>query len=162
MGVVKMKRREIAFDLVLASPATRARNDREGVAEEYPGFDREPRFEELIYSADSPTLIDLVHVFPDESRMRLSSTYPGLEDWFLQSTRDSERWEPGRRGVSDGGPAPTEFAPDRMAVDGPGSGDLVELILPRELELSSSIASARRLRSEIRRKMSTPRARRER
>ncbi len=131
----EMKRRGIAFDLVLASPATRVRETIEGVAQEYPGFDRNLRFEESIYLADSSTLIDLVHAFPDEIETALIVGHnPGLERLVLQLTRDSER----RSRVAEGYPtaalALIEFAPDRWQSVEPGSGDLVELILPRELD----------------------------
>ena len=44
----EMKQRGIAFDLMLASPATRVRETIEGVAEKCPGLDRNVRFEQSI------------------------------------------------------------------------------------------------------------------
>ena len=131
----EMKQRGFAFDLVLASPATRVRETIEGVAEDCPGFDRDVRFEESIYLADSSTLIDLVHSLPDEIEVALIVGHnPGLERMVLQLTKDSER----RSRVAEGYPtaalAIIEFGAGRWASVEPGSGDLAELILPRELD----------------------------
>ena len=131
----EMKQLGTAFDLVLASPATRVRETIEGVAEEYPGFDSNVRFEESIYLADSSALIDLARSFPDEIETALIIGHnPGLERLVLQLAKDSER----RRRVAEGYPtaalAIIEFDLDRWKSVGPSSGDLVELILPRELD----------------------------
>ena len=131
----EMKQRGIAFDLVLASPATRVRETIEGVAEKCPGLDRNVRFEQSIYLADSSTLIDLVHSLPDEIETALIIGHnPGLERLVLQLSKDGER----RSRVAEGYPtaalAIIEFDADHWTSVAPGSGDLVELILPRELD----------------------------
>ena len=131
----EMKQRGMAFDLVLASPATRVRETMEGVAEEFPGFDRNVRFEESIYLAESSTLIDLVHSLPGKIEAALIVGHnPGLERLILQLTKDSAR----RNRVAEGYPtaalAIIEFDADRWGSVESGSGDLVELILPRELD----------------------------
>jgi phosphohistidine phosphatase len=120
---------------VLASPATPVPETNEASAEEDPGYDRTLPFAESLYLADSSTLIDLVHAFPDEIETALIVGHnPGLERLVLQFTRDSER----RSRVAEGYPtaalALIEFAPDRWQSVEPGSGDLVEVILPRELD----------------------------
>jgi phosphohistidine phosphatase len=131
----EMKQRGFAFDLVLASPATRVRETIEGVVEEYPGSDRNVRFEESIYLADSSTLIDLVRAFPDEIETALIIGHnPGLERLVLQLTRDSERRDRVAQGYPTAALAVIDVALDRWAMVEPGSGDLVELILPRELD----------------------------
>lgn len=131
----ELKRRGMKFDLVLASPAKRVRETIEGVAEKFDEFDREVRFEPSIYLADSRTLIDLVRALPDAIEAPILIGHnPGMEQVILKLAKDGDL----RRRVSEGYPtaalAVMAFDVDEWASIGAGNGDLVELILPRELD----------------------------
>lgn len=132
----ELKHRRMRFDLVLASPAARVRETIDGLQEKF-DFDAPIRFEQQVYAATEGTLLELVRRFPDTVNCPLCVGHnPGLERLILGLARDD------RNGLRDriAGKYPTAaFAVIELAVERwndvePGSGELVELIVPKELD----------------------------
>ena len=99
-------------------------------------FEREVRFEPRIYDASVATLFDLIRAIPENSQSALLVGHnPGLHELVLDLT------DPDEAGLRDRlrGKYPTaalaviELAPAHWAEVGPGSGRIVELVLPRDL-----------------------------
>jgi phosphohistidine phosphatase len=66
--------------LVISSPAVRARETTELVLDSA-GFDVEPHFEERIYEADVPTLLEVVRSIPDSANTAILVGHnPGFEN----------------------------------------------------------------------------------
>jgi phosphohistidine phosphatase len=132
----EMKRRGMHFDLVLASTAVRVRETIDRLQEEF-RLTSEIRFEARIYEASAGMLLDLVRTLAGESdSMLLVGHNPGLQQLLLDLTDRDER------GLRDSVKAkfPTaalavvELPTDRWSEVKPGSGTIVELILPRDLD----------------------------
>ncbi len=72
---------KISPDLIVASPATRAKMTAEAVAKKL-GYDPEKiRFEENIYEASAADLLYIIHALPDEAdEVLLIGHNPGLTD----------------------------------------------------------------------------------
>ena len=131
----EMTRRGMQFDLVLASPAQRVRETLDGVQRKF-AFEREVRFEPRIYDASVATLFDQLRAMPEKSQSALLvGDNPVLHELVLDLT------DPDEAGLRDRlrGKYPTaalaviELAPAHWAEVGPGSGRIVELVLPRDL-----------------------------
>ncbi|HEY6662121.1 MAG TPA: histidine phosphatase family protein [Sphingomicrobium sp.] len=131
----EMTRRRMRFDLVLASPAQRVRETLDGVGQDF-GLEREVRFEPPIYDASVATLFELIYALPENCESALLAGHnPGLHELVLDLT------DPDDAGLRDRirGKYPTaalavvELAPERWAEVRPGSGRIVELVLPRDL-----------------------------
>ena len=132
----EMKRRGIEFDLVLSSTAARTRETIDGVAEKYE-FRAPIRFEQQLYLASEARLLALVRGLDEEVRAPLIVGHnPGLE--LLVSSLTSDDRHGYRRRVE--GKFPTaalaiiELPARRWAEVEPASGEIVELVLPRELD----------------------------
>ena len=132
----ELKRRGIKFDLVLASTAARVRETIDGVQENY-DFSAPIEFERDIYLASTETLLSLIRRLPDTVQAPLLVGHnPGLERLLVELTHDDEKGL--RKRVA--GKYPTgAFAqfelPSRTWREiEPGSGRIVELILPKELD----------------------------
>ena len=130
----EVKRRK--FDYVLASPARRVRETLERFAE---GYDKDLpiTFEQRIYESSTTTLFELVNQIPDDAKSALLVGHnPTLENFVPAISRDD------RKGLRNkaGGKFPTsalaiiELDVDRWSDVGPASGEIVDLILPRELD----------------------------
>ena len=131
----ELQRRGMRFDHVLASPAVRVRETLDGVADGY-GADFEVAFDERIYMATVGALLEIVRGIPDDSKRPLLVGHnPGLELLLSRLTRGH-----------DGGPRDKvlgKYPTGALAVVqlpaklwrevAEGSGEIVELILPREL-----------------------------
>ena len=132
----EMKQREMRFDQVLASPAVRVRQTLYKVAEGY-GERFDAVFDERIYMAGLDALLEIVRDIPDDSEKPLLVGHnPGLEQLLLRLTSDDDR---GLRGkvagkYPTGALAVVELPADRWREITEGSGKIVELILPRELD----------------------------
>ena len=128
--------REMRFDLVLASTAARVRETIDGVQKKY-DFAAPIRFEPGIYEASDATLLSLVRALPEDIEAPLLIGHnPGLERLLTELTHDDERGL--RRRVLGKYPtaalAVIELPAEKWANVQPGSGTIVELILPKELD----------------------------
>lgn len=133
----ELKHRKMRFDLCLASPAARVRETLDGLAEGYGPFDFAVRFEPGIYLADTATLLDLIRALPDDIGAPLLVGHnPGLERLVAELTRDDARGL--RRRVEHKYPtaalAMIALPVDRWTDIERASGELVALILPKELD----------------------------
>lgn len=132
----ELKHRQIRFDLRLASPAARVRETLDGLAEGYGAFQFAVRFEPRIYLADTATLLELIQALPDDIEAPLLVGHnPGLGRLVAELAKDDAQGL--RRRVEHKFPtaalAVIELPTDRWEDVRPGSGQLVELILPKEL-----------------------------
>jgi phosphohistidine phosphatase len=132
----ELKRRGMHFDCVLASTAARVRETIDGVQEKY-DFGVPIRFDQRIYLASAETLLALVRGLGDEIGAALIVGHnPGLERLIVELTHNDKR---GLRAKVDG-----KFPTAALAEIGlpakhwpdvaPGSGEIVELILPKALD----------------------------
>ena len=131
----EMKKRELRFDHVLASPAVRVRETLDRVAK---GYDREltARFDERIYMASSATLLEIVRDLPDQAEAPLLVGHnPGLERLVTMLSTDDDRGlrEKVHGKYPTGALAVLELPAESWRDVEEGSGEIVELILPREL-----------------------------
>jgi phosphohistidine phosphatase len=132
----ELKRRGMKFDLVLSSTAARTRETIDGVQQHY-GFDAPITFEQRLYLASEGTLLGVVRGLPEGVKAPLIVGHnPGLEQLVTGLTRDDENGL--RRRVAGkfptGALALIELPAKRWTDVEPGSGEIVELILPRELD----------------------------
>jgi phosphohistidine phosphatase len=133
----EMKHRRMSFDLGLASPAARVRETIDGVTETY-GEPKFPiRFEPRMYGASVVTLVELIRSIPADVEAALMVGHnPGFERLVAELTRDDSK------GLRDrvAGKFPTaamaviELPAASWAEVEPGEGQVVELLLPRELD----------------------------
>jgi phosphohistidine phosphatase len=132
----EMEHRGMRFDLVLASTAARVRETIDGVQEKY-DFDAPIQFEQRIYLATEGELLELVRAFPEKVGSPLIIGHnPGLERLVVELTRDDD--EGLRQRVAGkfptAGLAAVELPAERWKDVQPGSGKIVELIFPKELD----------------------------
>jgi phosphohistidine phosphatase len=131
----ELKNRGMHFDFVLASTAARVRETIDGLAEKY-DFNAPVRFESRVYMADAETLLALVRKLPADVESPLIVGHnPGLERLAVEISHDDRQGL--RHRVSEKFPtaalAAIELPASSWAEVQPGSGEIVELILPREL-----------------------------
>jgi phosphohistidine phosphatase len=132
----ELKRRKIAFDQVIASPAVRVRETLERFADGY-GRDLDVRFAPDLYLASSSDLLAMVQGLPDELESPLIVGHnPGLEMLVQVLTRDDDD---GLRAkvagkFPTGAAAVIDLEANRWSEVVPGTGTIAELILPRELD----------------------------
>jgi phosphohistidine phosphatase len=132
----EMKHRGMHFDLVLASTAARVRETIDGVQEKF-DFGAPIQFEPRMYGASAETLLSLVHALPKTIHAPLLVGHnPGLERLLVELTRDDAAGL--RQRVAGkyptGALAMVELPAQRWQYIAPGSGEIVELILPKELD----------------------------
>ncbi len=131
----EMKAQGLVFDLVLASLARRVIETLDEVESAYGPL--EPDFDERLYLAAEPTLLEIVRDTPDEvGRLLLVGHNPGLEELALRlSRRDSD---PLRAEVAVKYPTGTlveiELPVDRWSDVAEGEGRIARLIRPRDLD----------------------------
>ena len=131
----ELKQRAVAFDHVLASPAKRVRETLELFVDGY-GELPEALFDQAIYLASPATLLDRVRDLPDDVKSPLLVGHnPGLELLVIELTNDDRHAFRDRvaQGYPSGALATLEFPTANWAEIHPGSGEIVELVLPREL-----------------------------
>ena len=132
----ELKHRDLRFDLVLASTAARARETIDGLQEKYE-FGAPIRFEPRIYMASAEQLLGLIRALPDNADAPLLVGHnPGLQRLLVELTHDDESGLRDR--VAQQYPtaalAVVQLPAHRWELVEPGSGEIVELILPRELD----------------------------
>ncbi|MFL6759986.1 SixA phosphatase family protein [Sphingomonas sp.] len=133
----ELKQRGIKFDLVLASTAARVRETLDGLREKYDFGSAPIQFEPLMYTAGEAELLSLVRDLPESVHAPLLVGHnPGLEQLVKNLTRDDGRGLRGR--IAHKYPtaafALVELPAHRWADVESGSGELVELILPKDLD----------------------------
>ena len=131
----ELARRDMRFDLLIASMAARVRETIDGVQEHF-DFDAPVRFDPRLYQASAGDLLELVRGLPDEVEAPLLVGHnPGLQQLLLDLTGDDG--EGLRRRIADKFPtcalALLELAADEWAKVAPAGGMITELILPKEL-----------------------------
>lgn len=123
---------DLAFDLVIASPATRVRQTIEGI-EDSLGRPLVPMFDTRVYMASAATLADIVQAVPASvSRLLLIGHNPGLEELVLWLVPQS----PERADVEEKYPTASlaEIMVDRWAGLAEGDGKLLRFTRPRDLD----------------------------
>ena len=131
----EMRARGLDPDLVLSSPAKRAAETVEAVARGYGPL--RPDFEPRVYEASVGRLIEVVRGADDAAdRLLLVGHNPGLERLLVELAHDDERGL--RERVAAGYPtaalAIIELPANRWTEVAPASGEIVELITPKELD----------------------------
>jgi phosphohistidine phosphatase len=131
----EMRRRGLAFDLVLASPARRVVQT---IAHLEKGYcaPLEPRFEPDIYESSSRVLLRILRDIDDgEHRLLLVGHNPGLQGLALSLAAPDD---PLCRRVADHFPTAAlvlmELPAKRWSEIEPGSGRIVDYLKPRELK----------------------------
>lgn len=132
----ELKHRRMHFDLVLASPAARVRETLDALQEKF-DFKGPIKFEPQIYSATEGTLLDLVRGLPETVSAPLFIGHnPGLERLIVMLTRDDE--DGLRNRIADKYPtaalAEIKLPAKRWQDVHSGDGEVVDLILPKELD----------------------------
>jgi phosphohistidine phosphatase len=132
----ELKERGMRFDLVIASTAARVRETIDGVQHEY-DFAAPIRFEPRMYLAGEDLLLSLVQTLSDDVRCPLFVGHnPGLEQLLAQLTKDDSSGL--RRRIASkyptGALAVVELPWNDWQSTEPGSGKVVDLILPKELD----------------------------
>src|SRR5690242_15630917 len=132
----ELKHRDMRFDLVLASTAARVRETIDGLQQKYE-FTAPIRFEQAIYLATTETLLSLIRELPDAVEAPLLVGHnPRLERLLVELTRDDSKGLRQRIAgkYPTGALAIVELPAGRWGEVSPGSGRIVELILPKELD----------------------------
>jgi phosphohistidine phosphatase len=132
----ELKRRKIAFDQVIASPAVRVRQTLERLANGY-GRDLDVRFAPDLYLASSGDLLTMIQGLPEElERPLIAGHNPGLE-MLVHSLAHEDNDGLGTKVAGKfptGAAAVIDFGANRWSEVRPGTGTIAELILPRELD----------------------------
>lgn len=132
----ELKHRSMHFDLVLASTAARVRETIDGIQKKFE-FDCEIRFEPELYLASEEGLLSIVRDLAESVESPLLVGHnPGLERLVVDLTRDDSQGLRHRvaHKYPTGALALIELPADHWNDVAPASGEIVELILPRELD----------------------------
>jgi phosphohistidine phosphatase len=132
----EMRRLDLDFDAVIASPARRVIETLHEVAQGFGGA-VPARLEERIYLATCDTLVDLVRATPDEvNSLMLAGHSPGLEQLILTLTGKKEKDL--RAAVEEkfptGALVELELPVARWRDVAPGQAALIRFIRPRDLD----------------------------
>jgi phosphohistidine phosphatase len=132
----ELKHRKIRFDHVIASPALRVRETLEELNDGY-GKDLSVAFDEQLYGATVETLLNVVRTLPENIHAPLLVGHnPGLHEMLLALTRDDGAGL--RRRIVAKLPtaavAVVSLPAPRWEEVLTGSGEIRELIIPRELD----------------------------
>ena len=135
MGRV-LRKRGVKFDLVLSSTAARTRETIDGIQEHF-DFDAPIEFRPELYLASEEALLETIRGLDEKVKAPLIVGHnPGLELLVTDLSRDDDRGL--RRRVA--GKFPTgalvilELPTHHWSKVKPGEGQVVELMLPRELD----------------------------
>jgi len=132
----ELKDRGIRFDLVLSSSSARTRETIDGV-QKHCSFDGPIRFEQELYLASEETLLEMIRSLEDDVKAPLIVGHnPGLERLIAELTRD-DRNGLRRRVVGKfptGALAVLDLPAKSWSKIERGTGEIVELILPKELD----------------------------
>jgi phosphohistidine phosphatase len=129
----EMRDRGIRPDLVIASPAVRAKETLERVID---GFGEELRATEdrRIYEASTGTLMEIVRGAPDDSdHLMILGHNPGFQNLVELLTEPSALHEEAGEKFPTGALAEIRFPVDRWSEIAPYTGQLEDLIKPRDL-----------------------------
>jgi phosphohistidine phosphatase len=132
----ELNHRGLQFDLVLASTAARVRETIDGLQEKF-DFGCEIRFEPELYLASEETLLAAVQALPESVGTALLVGHnPGIQRLVVELTHDDAAGLRHRvaHKYPTGGFALIEFRVDDWSDVAPGSGEIAELILPKELD----------------------------
>jgi phosphohistidine phosphatase len=122
-----LRKRGPVPDLIISSPAARAKGTIEAVAKAAK-LNPEIRFEEVVYGASSPELIKLIRGLPDQkSCVLLVGHNPGFEDVCGRLTGSQQR-------MPTAALAHIEFQIDRWEDIDDGDGKLIWLLTPKQLD----------------------------
>lgn len=131
----EIKKHKLQFELCLASPAARVRETLDGVAEGFGDFEFEVRFEPQIYEASAARLLDLVTSLPKRVGAALLVGHnPGLQQLVTELTKDGKLHRRAADKFPTAAVAVIELPVDDWGQVRAGRGELVELILPKELD----------------------------
>lgn len=132
----ELKQRGIAFDLVISSTAARTRETIDGIQDQY-DFHVPIAFEQRLYLASEMELLEIVHGLDERAKAPLIVGHnPGLQQLIAGLADHDERGL--RRRIAGklptGALAVIELPANRWAEVALGSGEIVELILPKVLD----------------------------
>jgi phosphohistidine phosphatase len=132
----ELERRGLKFDLVLSSTSARTRETLDGVQQHFE-FNAPIRFEQELYLASEGRLRSIVQAIGEQVKTPLIVGHnPGLELLLADLTTNDQRGL--RRRVSGKFPtgafAIVELPASHWAEIEPASGEIVELILPKDLD----------------------------
>ena len=120
-------RRGLLPDLIISSPATRAKETIEAVIKAAK-LNIDPRFDESIYGASSAELMKVITGLPGESSCAMLVGHnPGFEDLLARLTGSHER-------MPTAALACVEFNLDHWVTVDDGKGRLVWLLTPKHLD----------------------------
>ena len=129
----ELHKRGIEPDLVLSSPALRAKQTIDGVQEGF-GQDFDPIEIPRIYNAEPETLIDLVRSTPSGAkRLMIVGHNPGLQELVLALSENGELRDEAAQKYPTGTLAEIHFDAREWPDVALGTGRLVTLLKPRDL-----------------------------
>ena len=132
----ELEKRGMKFDLVIASPAARVRETIDGLREKL-NLNVEIRFEPRIYAASEEILLKIIHELDETVRAPLIVGHnPALQQLLVGLTskdRDDLR-DRVKHKFPTAALAAIELPARHWAEVKPGSGEIAELILPKELD----------------------------
>ena len=131
-----MREEGMAFDHVIASPATRVVETLDELWQGY-GRSQSLALDKRVYLASADTLLDLLQEAPDAAdSLLLSGHNPGMEELVLLLVPDGSSNE--REAVEEKFPtasvAEIRFDADRWQDVRPGTGTLTRFVRPRDLD----------------------------
>lgn len=128
-----MRDRDIRPDLVIASPAIRAKETVERILEGY-GHDLRVTEDPRIYEGGTGTLLGLITGAPDDvEQLMLIGHNPGFQQLVLALSDASALRGEVEEGFPTAALAELRFPIDRWSEVAPGTGQLQGLIKPRDL-----------------------------
>ena len=125
----------IGFDHLVASPAVRVRETLDAAGHAY-GARPIPCWDERLYLAPVPVLLEVIHALPAEaSRVLLVGHNPGLEDLVLALVPEGEGlWAEAARKYPTATVAEMTFDVADWGAVTPGAATLTRFIRPRDLD----------------------------
>lgn len=132
----KLKVRKLHFDLVLASSAARVRETLAGIGEEH-DLGPDVRFDDELYGASAEMMIHVIRALPERLGSALIVGHnPGLEQLVAGLTRDDDAGLRDRVAIKfpTAALAVIDFAVEQWEAVEAGTGTIVDLIVPHELD----------------------------
>jgi len=131
----ELRSRGLTFDQIVSSPATRARETVDRFALGYEAMP-EVRLEPSLYMCSTGTLISVINCLPDDAgTVMIVGHNPGFHDIVLRMTKPDGNGLRAKVGANypTGAFALIDFAVNRWADVEPSSGEIRQVIFPREL-----------------------------
>ena len=132
----ELKRRDVKFDLVIASPAARVRETIDGLTQKL-RLNVEIRFEPEMYAASEGMLLKIVRdIYESAHAPLLVGHNPGLQQLLLALTNGESDYLRGRveQKFPTAALAIVELPANRWTEVKLATGKITELILPKELD----------------------------